>query len=529
MNRAVPAHALFVCALAATGFAASPAHAQFLSTELDRTQFDQRLRQPALRLATLGRLTLALDDENNEINQWDFGNSPVGLLDDRAGNALDLFLDNGGRSAKHTVGPITREIERVDGSVYGMAAAARTPGKFAFGVEAGFQGLGTGLARDLGLYQHESVQLLEGTVTAGGRMFEKKVGWGARLGFGKETFEKRLRNETQDGDEFKLSGGDTRDPVSIFELTEGSGRFTRLGLGAGWLASSWGDVTLNWEYTKIMVKGDQNTRRRIYEIEEPRGVDVVSLVTTLRPTSWVTLGGAVGTGGFDVDEKYRFSLSLGQGAPPAISRGTRVSRHMEGEFLRARAALAPPALSELLVGADLNVRYGKETTDPAQGPGSFNDFLDFAARNGFILGPHLFAENDEVRHWDAGLGLGYKVSPRLRLGVEGHRGNDAHDGTIVHARRRVTDFRGGAEYDVNPHWQARVGGWHRALDEDVFTANNEGVANAVTLGAGYRPGGGKYGLDAGVEILDRSTDYPDPLDGTGSGFRFVLYNRWSFN
>jgi hypothetical protein len=202
---------------------------------------------------------------------------------------------------------------------------------------------------------------------------------------------------------------------------------------------------------------------------------------------------------------------------------------MEGEFLRARAALAPPALSELLVGADLNVRYGKETTDPAQGPGSFNDFLDFAARNGFILGPHLFAENDEVRHWDAGLGLGYKVSPRHRLGVEGHRGIDAHVGTIVHARRRVTDFRGGAEYDVNPHWQARVGGWHRALDEDVFTANNEGVANAVTLGAGYRPGGGKYGLDAGVEILDRSTDYPDPLDGTGSGFRFVLYNRWSFN
>ena len=528
MNRAVPAPAMFALALAALGLAASPAGAQFLSTGLDRTQFDQRLRQPALRLATLGRVTLAFDDENNEINQWDFGNSPVGLLDDRSGNSLDMYLDNSARKAKHSIGPLTREIERVDGTVYGIAVGARNPGKFAFGLEAGVQGLGTGLPRDLGLYQKESVQLLEGTVTAGGRIFRQKVGWGARLGIGRETFESRLRNETLEGDELKLSGGDTRDPVSIFELTEGSGRFTRIGAGLGWLASSWGDLSLNWEHTRLTVKGDQNTRRRVYEIEEPRGIDVVSLVTTLRPTAWATLGGAVGTGGFDADEDYRFSLSLGQGAPAAISRGTRVSRHMEGEFLRARLALAPPAMTELLVGADLNVRYGKETTDPAQGAGSFNDFLDFAERNGFILGPHLLPETDEVRHWDAGVGLGYALSPRLRVGIEGHRGNDAHDGTLVHARRRVTDFKGGIEYGVNDQWQARVGGWRRGLDEDVYTANNEGVATAVTLGAGYRPGNARYTLDAGVEILSRSTDYPDPSDGTGSGFRFVLYNRWAF-
>ena len=533
MNRVVPVRPPFAAlvllvAAASSPFAAAPARAQFLGAGLERTMVEQRLRQPALRLATLGRLSLALDDENNEINQWDFGNSTVGLLGDREGHALDLFVDDAGRSNKRTVGPLTRETERVDGSVFGLSAVARNAGTFAFGIDAGFQTLGTGIPRDPVLYSDDAVNLLDATVTAGGRVIGGKLGWGARLGFGTEKFQHRLRDAVLDGDELELGDGDTREPISIFELTEGKGRSTRLGLGVGWLGSSRADVSLNWDYSKLHVTGDQNTRRRIYETEEKRGIDVLSLVTTLRPTSWATFGGVVGSGGYDVDETYRFSLSLGQGAPAAMSRGLRYSHHAEGEFLKARVALAPPAIEALLVGADFNVRYGKEESDAASGPGSFNDFLDFAERNGFILGPQLYDELDEVRHWDGGVGLGYAVSPRLRLGVEGHRGNDARDGTLVRTRRRVTDLRAGVEYDVSSEWQARLGGWRRGLDEDVYTRNNEGVAAAVTLGAGYHPTGSKWAIDAGAEILDRSTDYPDPNDGTGSGFRFVLYNRWAF-
>jgi hypothetical protein len=526
MNRAVPAHALFAAALLAAGLSAAPAGAQFLASELERTQFDQRLRQPSLRLATLGRLSLAFDDENNEINQWDFGNSPVGLLDDRAGNSVDLFLDSGGRTAERTIGGREREVDRVEGSVYGLSAAARNPGKFAFGIDAGFQALGSGIPREFGTYQDQSANLLQGTVTAGGRMLDRKIGWGARVGVGKETFESR---RTQQNAEFDLEGGDALEELSIFDRNEGSGRSAQVALGLGWMASSWGDVTLNWEYTKQTVKGDNSTRRRIYETEEPRGIDVLSLTTTLRPASWVTFGGTVGQGGFDADENYRFTLSLGQGAPPAQSRGDRLSRDVEGEFLRTRLALSPPGIPELLVGADFNVRYRREETVAATGPGSFNDFLEFAERNGFILGAPLEGELQELRHWDAGVGLGYTVSPRLKVGVEGHRANDARDGTLVRLRRRITDLQAGVEYDVSSSWQARVGGWRRGLDDDVFTENNEGVATAITLGAGYKPAGAKFALDGGVEILGRSTDYPDPTDGTGSGFRFVLYNRWSFD
>jgi hypothetical protein len=532
MNGAVPARASRIVALLALALGlaalATPAGAQYLAPQLDRNGVDQRLRQPSLRLVSLGRLSLALDDENNEINQWDFGGSTVGLLDDRGGHALDLFYDGGGRSAERTVGGLTRQTERVDGSVVGLSAVARTPGKFAFGLDAGFQGLGTGVPREFGLYQDQSIGLLEGIATVSGRAFAKKVGWGARLGFARETLESRRRTLSIEDGELQLSGGETLEEVTAFDISEGTGAKTQFGLGLGWMASSWGDVSLNWDHVSNKVRGDNTTRRRIYEVEEPRGVSTLALTTTLRPASWVTLGGTVGSGGFDATESFRFTLSGGQGAPPLQGRGERLDRSVEGEFLKARVALAPPALPAFQVGADFNVHFDEESIDPADGPDDYNAFLQ--SLTGLLnLPPAIIAETQQLRHWDAGLGLGYKAGPRLSIGVEGHRGNDARDGTGVRLRRRVTDLRGGLEYAVTSSWMARVGAWRRGLDEDVYTANNEGVATAITLGAGYQPTASRFALDAGIEILDRSTDYPDPTDGTGSGFRFVLYNRWAFN
>jgi hypothetical protein len=527
MNRAVPA--LFAAVLVAPILHALPARAQFLDAGLDRFGFDQRIRQPALRLATLGRTTLAFEDENNEINQWDFGGSTVGLLDDRAGNSLDLFLDASGRDAEQEIGSITRQVERVDGSVFGVSGVARNPGTFAFGIDAGFQRLGSGLPRDTGFYEDDAVGLRDATVTATGRIFEKKVGWGARVAFGREEYDHRIKNQTVEDGELKLEGGDAREPASMFELVEGTGNSTRYGLGLGLLGSSWGDVSVNWDHNQLTVEGNQNTRRRVYEVEQKRGIDVWSLATTIRPLTGVTLGGVAGTGGYDTDETYRFSMSLGQGAPPALSRGTRYGIDAEGQFLRTRASIAPSDLPDLLLGLDFNVRYEKEEATVATGAESFNDFLDFAERNGFILGPPLENTIDELRHWDAGIGVGYRLSSTMRLGVEGHRSNDARDGTMIHARRRVTDLRGGFEADLGTEWQGRIGGWHRSLDEDVYTDNNEGVATALTLGAGWRPSGSKITLDGGIELLGRSTNYPDPFDGSGSGLRFVLNNRWAFD
>ncbi len=162
-------------------------------------------------------------------------------------------------------------------------------------------------------------------------------------------------------------------------------------------------------------------------------------------------------------------------------------------------------------------------------PGSFNEFIASLGGTGVNPGAPVLDELQELRHWDAGVGVGYLFTPRLRVGLEGHHANDARDGLGIHARSTTQDLRGGVEYGLSESWQARVGGWHRSLDQDVYTKNNEGVGAALTLGAGYRPVTSKYSLDGGVEFMTRSSDYPDPGDGTGTGLRFVLYNRWSFN
>ena len=529
MNRAVLARAACLASAAAAILCAAPVEAQFLAPAVERSGFDQRLRQPALRLATLGRSTLAFDDENNEINQWDFGGSTVGLVSDRNGNSLDLFIDAANTSSERTVSGVTGESFRNNGSVFGLNAVARNGEKFAFGLNAGYQGYGAGIPQQPGYYQDESLGLRDFVTVFSGRAYGGKLGWGARLGFANEDLDSELKTRgIEDGEEV-LSGGDVIEPLTPFSLEAAHISRTTLGVGFGWMAAKWGDVSINWDWYKASIEGSNETRKRIYETDEPRKNTLYSAMLTLRPTSGMTLAGMVGSGTEEADETFRFTQSNGQGAPPLTGRGTRLARELEKRFFKSRLAWTPPSMPDLLLGADFRVAYSKDDVTAATGPEDFNAFISSLDGTGLNPGSPVIDELQEVRHWDAGFGVGYLVTPKLRLGLEGHRANDARDGTGVHARTMTTDFNGGAEYAVSPSWQARIGGWHRSLDQDVFTANNEGVAAALTLGAGYRPVNSKFSLDAGVELMDRSTDYPDPTDGTGSGFRFVLYNRWSFN
>src|SRR5882672_7059854 len=84
MNRGMVARGCAVAlAMAGVLLVARTAGAQYLAPALDRPGFDRRPTQPSLRLLTLGGLSLAIPDENNEINLWDFGGSTLGLFSDR--------------------------------------------------------------------------------------------------------------------------------------------------------------------------------------------------------------------------------------------------------------------------------------------------------------------------------------------------------------------------------------------------------------------------------------------------------------
>jgi hypothetical protein len=173
------------------------------------------------------------------------------------------------------------------------------------------------------------------------------------------------------------------------------------------------------------------------------------------------------------------------------------------------------------------VRYDRLDTAPATGTGNFNDFMDQIASDTLGIVPDVVATRGELRHVNGGLGVGYRVNPRILVGLEGHAYRSAFDGEQTTSKQTIKDIRGGIEFAVSPRWTGRVGGFHRAIDDNTYTENDESVSNAFTAGVGWMKSS-RYQLDAGFELGKRSTDYPDPTDLHGSTFRFVLYNRWAF-
>jgi hypothetical protein len=276
------------------------------------------------------------------------------------------------------------------------------------------------------------------------------------------------------------------------------------------------------------VELNNNSQRRVYETEEKRPGQEWSGAVILTPMTGLRAGAVAGLRSYDSEESYRFSLSGGQGVDPLQSRGIRLTRDFEQEYLRARVSFQPDGTSRLTVGADVNVRYDREDVTAATGEGNFNDFIASEQADSLALPPAILDERQELRHWDAGLGLAYRFSTRVLASVEGHAFNNARDGLSVHARQKITDLRAGVEVGLDPSWTARLGAWHRSDDPDVYMASNERVRNAFTAGVGWAKPGSSYALDAGLEVARASTDFADPTEGTGSGLRFFLYNRWDF-
>jgi hypothetical protein len=73
----------------------SGAEAQYLSDQIDDADATRLRFNPSPRLAGMGLLGITIEDENNEINLFDYIGSPVGLLNDRDTTSVDFQYDYG--------------------------------------------------------------------------------------------------------------------------------------------------------------------------------------------------------------------------------------------------------------------------------------------------------------------------------------------------------------------------------------------------------------------------------------------------
>jgi hypothetical protein len=529
MIRFAPARAFarsLAPALVLLALSLTAAHAQFLAPALDRSGADVRLRQPSLRLKSLGGVYLAMEDENNEINLWDFAGSANGLLRDRDSTSLDLYLDRVGRTDRHTLGPFEFETDRQSAALFGIQAVGRGT-RFAAGVEGGFVSFDRALPSQFFGYEDRKIRVPVALPALNGRI-GGHASWALRGIFARESVEQNLHLLRVEDGTVPLEGGDAIGYPTVFDIVEAAAPTSGIGFGLGYDLGTTAEVAVNLDLTKTTLKGNNNGPRRVYEIEESRPSRELSGAIVFTPTPWAR--GAVQAGRLtsDSDETYRFTVSGGQGVPPLQSRGNRLSRDFEQSYLRSRVRLKPTGMRALTVGADVNVRYDREDLAPGTGAGNFNDFLAGLQADSLLLPPAIVSERQELRHWDAGLGIAYAFGSRIVASIEGHRFNNARDGLAVHARQRITDLRAGVEVVLDPSWTVRLGGSHRADDPDVFTYDNERVRNAFTAGVGWAKPRSNYALDAGFEIARASTDFADPTEGTGSGLRLFLYNRWDF-
>jgi len=248
---------------AAVLFVAGPSFAQFLAPALDRPGFDRRPTQPSLRLVTLGGLSLAIPDENNQINLWDFGGSTLGLAEDRDSTSLDFYLDSGHRSDKHTIGGTDYQLDRDSRLQVGMQAVGRHDQSFAGGVDVGLLSGTTATPAAPGVYRNYASTQPLAIPVLNSKMFGGKWGWGARATFSGDAINNDLRTTTFQGGEFQFSKGEDVLPASPFDPTDIKQKVSGFGLGLGWYGVKSVRLAFNVDRLVSHINQSLDTARRI--------------------------------------------------------------------------------------------------------------------------------------------------------------------------------------------------------------------------------------------------------------------------
>jgi hypothetical protein len=517
---------------------ARPAAAQFYEPTLRSLDLTNSRVARSPRLLGMGGLALVIPDRDASIDLWDFARIPVGLATDDTVSSLDLRPSTDALSSvRRLPSGLDRQNLAARTAIAQMEAVYRSrESGSVFGVIGDLSGLRWDRPYSPTIERREGLTHPEVLAVLGGR-FQKFVGgnmrWATHLRFRGEKVEDRYRGIVTNGaGEWLDQSGDELPPPSEFEPTDVRVNTTAYGVSTGFDIGAASKFALGLERENNEIKSTNELHRSSAEYSEPRGywVGQAAFVTGLGRTFEVGVNGIGRLSNSEAD--WRFTASAGVGGIPLTGRGNLLNREERSSELQAHARWSPGAVT--LAGA-IFTAASEVIIDPpnANDPTSLNRFIHEAFQRG---GADTLSFPDSVSHgetdrraWGWGGGASMKLGDGT-LGAELHWSRDVRATTLAGSgpRRIAWDIRTGYEQPLGTQLTGRLGYGYRDVDEDDYTANNEFVGHAISLGIGFVPVSAPWSAQAGYVIEVRNQDFASPADERQTRQNLALHLHWSF-
>ena len=514
------------------------ASAQFFLPALRTLDLSDEQLSRSARLVGMGGLTLVVPDHNTTYSLWDFARIPVALTQDDTTSTVDV---DPGTDALSSVRTIANSRERQN-------LAARRSGSE---VEAVYRsresGGGFGFVGDVSSLRYDqpvateselrqSVVRPTGTAILTGivpRFFHRRLQWGAHLRILNETVDRQFREIVSNaaGEYIDLGGGELP-PPGEFVITAVDVNTTAFGVSTSYALGKSTHIALGIERENDRFKGTNELQRSSWETDETRPAwnGQAAIVGVIGKDFEWGVNGLGRVSNSEVD--WRFTASAGVGAEPLTGRGNMLTREEKSSELQARARWTR---GHSIFAGEFHTAASKVFTDPphANDATSLNRFINQAYNrpNADTLSlPDSIIHGDARRYaWGWGGGLSHQFT-RTAVGAEFHWSRDlGYTEQQGQGPRRIAwDVRTGLEQPLGHVLKGRLGYQYRSVDEDDYTAGNEYIANAVSLGLGYAPDGATWVLESGYRIEFRSQDYNDPGDERQSRQNLGIEILWKF-
>jgi len=169
----------------------------------------------------------------------------------------------------------------------------------------------------------------------------------------------------------------------------------------------------------------------------------------------------------------------------------------------------------------------------ANDPTTLNRFIDAAFnRSGadtLSFPDSIVHSETDRRAFGVGGGASYRVGKYL-LGGEYHWVRDVRGSTQIGEgpKRLAWDIRTGLERPLGTQLTGRIGYVYRSVDEDDYTAHNEFVGHAFSIGLGYVPPSASWSVQSGYVVEFRNQDFASAADERQSRQNLALQIHWAF-